>query len=97
MPEVICDVDKGLTFNEKSDIGINPNDNEDLKHVKTEIISMNNLLWTEQFSEGKTQFCRNKNENYPYIAAVQEQMEYLQEGNIIKSIIIKLLMNNKKQ
>lgn len=52
-----------------------------MKQVKTEIIAMDNHLWTEQLLEEETQFCRNKNENASYIAAMQEQIEYLQQGN----------------
>lgn len=51
---VICGMDNCLTFNEKSVITIDPNDNKDMKEVKTEITAMMEKLYLMKTSLKKS-------------------------------------------
>lgn len=94
-------MDSGLTINEKSYITFHTNGNEDMKHVKTEILAIESFMRKQLFLMNTTlqkpnKSSQKKNENVPYIAALSKQIEYLKRKHN-KKLYNLFIENNNKQ
>ena len=93
-------MDSGLTINEKSYITFHTNGNEDMKHVKTEILAIESFmikqLYLMKTTLQKPNKSGQKNENVPYIAALSKQIEYLKRKHN-KKLYNLFIENSNKQ
>ena len=89
-------MDSGLTINEKSYITFHTNGNEDMKHVKTEILAIESFMRKQLFLMNTTLQKPNKSSQKKNENVLSKQTEYLKRKHN-KKLYNLFIENSNKQ